>query len=578
MRKNVLLVVLITVTLFCTNSLHAQTDSSLVRYCTGGCVNNAYGTSYQCVQNNGGGNSCTCTVDCPSGYGAQTGTCVDCKNTSPLPPSNVCVNTKCTCKVVCPAAGCWSTELGCDKDHIGQKKCSANQVQECKQELKNGHFYCGWKLVEDCVSPKKCEELGYQAQCAGCTDSLLTGGFANSTCPLRSCSNTLSKCIAKSDGSGCECIVPTPTPTPTPTPVPTPTPKPTPYGFKCHCRTAGDFCQDGYCEGDCPSTHPNCVRSYVAPYSGKCVCCNGGITSPDCLDLNATPTPNPCTGTGDASSCSLKGGCTPPQVCTSKGGVCSCEQCTAETCGFLGGKCGYAQYCDLSKCKCEFCTEETCDQGKGRCLQGTFCDHSQCKCLPCTLGQCGGVPSPGDANSSYVCKSDQYCDATANNTGNPACYCKSPCKCDGSFDCTKCLNLNGCPGNKVCKFFDYALFGWDKCLCCPDANSPESDCFVAPSPGQLITAGTSFIKARVNLKQDENVQQIPEEKSLKEQTTGEETKCNKTSPPTCGGTCEDPEQVCVSKFSKKKNKHVCRCKKPKDTSSDEDDNPDDEGE
>ena len=37
-------------------------------------------------------------------------------------------------------------------------------------------------------------------------------------------------------------------------------------------------------------------------------------------------------------------------------------------------------------------------------------------------------------------------------------------------------------------------------------------------------------------------------------------KCGKTNPPTCGGECDDPNKICKPKFSKIKNKKVCKCR------------------
>ena len=51
-----------------------------------------------------------------------------------------------------------------------------------------------------------------------------------------------------------------------------------------------------------------------------------------------------------------------------------------------------------------------------------------------------------------------------------------------------------------------------------------------------------------------------------------EPKCGSLKHPACSeGKCEDPDKVCVSKFNKKKNKMVCKCRKQDATDENDDD-------
>ena len=52
-------------------------------------------------------------------------------------------------------------------------------------------------------------------------------------------------------------------------------------------------------------------------------------------------------------------------------------------------------------------------------------------------------------------------------------------------------------------------------------------------------------------------------------------KKRKTNPPQCGGKCEDPDKVCVTKFSKKQKKDICKCRKEDATDDDDSDEEED---
>ena len=58
------------------------------------------------------------------------------------------------------------------------------------------------------------------------------------------------------------------------------------------------------------------------------------------------------------------------------------------------------------------------------------------------------------------------------------------------------------------------------------------------------------------------------------QVDAPDVKCGKTHPPQCGGKCKDPDKVCVTKFSKKQKKDICKCRK--EDAADEDDDTDEE--
>ena len=163
----------------------------------------------------------------------------------------------------------------------------------------------------------------------------------------------------------------------------------------------------------------------------------------------------------------------------------------------------------------------------------------------------------------------------------------SACACTGTFTCPGCNN--GFCATGMCTLVSGFL---NDCLCCPGA--PEG----CPPTGCSDTCDNTLCTTADGLRgmctDQQNILSFPlcickadlitltaTEPSPSETSTDTELlareaedtsdiKCGDCKPPDCNGKCENPEKECVTKFSKKKNKDICKCRK-KDASEEEDD-------
>src|SRR3989338_435066 len=163
----------------------------------------------------------------------------------------------------------------------------------------------------------------------------------------------------------------------------------------------------------------------------------------------------------------------------------------------------------------------------------------------------------------------------------------SACACTGTFTCPGCNN--GFCATGICTLVSGFL---NDCLCCPGA--PEG----CPPTGCSDTCDNTLCTTADGLRgmctDQQNILSFPlcickadlitltaTEPSPYETSTDTELlareaedtsdiKCGDCKPPDCNGKCENPEKECVTKFSKKKNKDICKCRK-KDASEEEDD-------
>lgn len=404
------------------------------RYCLGGtdgvgCVdkNNNDGT-YTCVNRiDETKSTCTCTTDCPTGSKLYEGTCVDCKKENPPPPSNLCVNGRCVCKVTCPPP---CTQCG-NGLNVGDTQCVGNKVYECKRDLFDG-TKCTGVLKEDCDPNRVCVNTSNNtAECQatptptptpgkqcnfggvlynpgasvclyrqGQYDSKLTcqpdGTWKNEICYIR--------CIQISNNppdATAECEV---TPTPTPTP-----PSKCRGSWDCvngapcgpnqackiilvnnslSCRCVD--CTNSNCDGIACKPGQECVIIDIPDHpSNGCVCENIPTPTP-------TPTPTPDTRPNCDKNlyphlCS-SGKCPTYEICVDMPGTCTCK-CDPQNCGGIGGPCPDGQYCR--------------DDGSG------------CHCVNCDQNNCIDGPCP----SNYFCRV---------NPGEGTCYCREKCHCERS--------------------------------------------------------------------------------------------------------------------------------------------------
>ena len=133
---------------------------------------------------------------------------------------------------------------------------------------------------------------------------------------------------------------------------------------------------------------------------------------------------------------------------------------------------------------------------KTKCGESNDCASA----LPC-------VPNPDETAGASVCTCQTYCTNITNN----------------------CSEIGACPTpqyppNSTCQLVN------ELCACVTPAPTSTPD---------ISSGGTMPPAMRV---------------------INSSQQCRTTHPPACGGTCEDLNKVCVAKFSKKKNKMVCKCR------------------
>lgn len=269
------------------------------------------------------------------------------------------------------------------------------------------------------------------------------------------------------------------------------------------------------------------------------------------------------------------------KCCGAKCPVCieECSKCSNPNCG--GGTCPEGKHCENSGPGFQFCfckdnapstpTPTPCCPPCGD--KGTLCAKDNKTLWDCTTNADGSCPpkTSKDCGTLGCADPEPKCDAfCVTPTPTPG-----PCPNNITF-CNNCpapLCQGGpCPADKVGLGKTCSLItAGDKTYCAcqtstkttsltetaPETEAtqpPESYTLTAPNPPEAETTFTpeGTIWAR----------------------TAPDQKCGKTQPPVCGGTCDDPDKVCLPKFSKKKNKMVCKCKYP-DAQDEEDEESDD---
>ncbi|OGI20308.1 MAG: hypothetical protein A3B68_05670 [Candidatus Melainabacteria bacterium RIFCSPHIGHO2_02_FULL_34_12] len=398
-----------------------------------------------------------------------------------------------------------------------------------------------------------------------CVGTGMSGDSCSCTCPSNGMSYT-----GVCGGAAGICSLSFTCPTPTPSPRPSPQPDGcenngcnwSPLTSSQHACTAGQYCRASsldptgktcYCSDcanvACGSDGTNC---YDIPGSTGC---NTSAIPCFCITPTPTPTPTPdCSNTSFASACyGRPGGGGQPNA----DGSCPAGQ-EPETFTYATGS---------STCCCPTPTPTPTPSPSptptptptpsptpippacaslpggscslGACPQGQYCDSGYlygCNCYtsppsptpaptptPSPSGTCGGGTAPNCSAGS--CSDPEVCQVLTGILGD---YCGCGASCTNSFPT--------CGGG--CRAGSHCGPNTGGCTCYPDTVSTE------PSPDGTIYA--------------------------REEEDTSDKKCGECKPPDCNGKCENPEKECVTKFSKKKNKDICKCRK-KDASEEEDD-------
>ena len=295
----------------------------------------------------------------------------------------------------------------------------------------------------------------------------------------------------------------------------------------CKCLTCEDSLvskEDGSysCDGNCPDANKSCnINNTVSPPTCGC-------SSPCKFDTST----GKCTGGCDSSW----------QICHLDGSTeCNCLiDCASH-------KPGPSASCEYAVCPGN--DDECVDDGAGGCTCATPTPTPTPIPDPCM-----GLNS-NQCSNSIQCKF-KFPDYPIIDGHCVWCDAISECKCSANTDLCEC-HADACTKNIKC---DYLINGeilegqckWDGTDCECKKAVPGVTPQITDTPSDTTTL------------------QVAQDK-----------KCGKTKPPTCGGECDDPDKVCVPKFSKKKNKMVCKCRKANsqeedDSDEDEEDEEDDE--
>lgn len=393
-------------------------------------------TNGNCLNCSTCGSDGFCQSICPDKKCTPSNTCVDCIDPSDCKGGKICSNGKC----VCPA------------------NTYENEFEQCVECLNSSHCpHCNNCFAYSC-NVKDC--LGKQLRptdcaCVDCIDSadckLIDVNMCCNEAGGCECCNGFMwdpiqvKCVPKPDcgpGSG----------------ITTP---------PCHTCIDGVIiplqCPPGKirtddpnncCKTMCDCDNPNCPQGdCIHSLTGPCYCnncdspCNGDNSCPDpaclCNEVTRRCQNNPCDAYCDENTpCPYGCGCD-----LIKKRCRGCDTVTCATCANLVG------------CMCDISTNNLCipKPCSGPCLSPLDCKGPNCGCNPNTL-KCVDCDAPCDSNLD--CEWGCYCDKGTKRCKKNPCWkpCENGDQCDegcgcwdskgcypcGSFDCTTCVNVDGC--------------------------------------------------------------------------------------------------------------------------------------
>lgn len=525
---------------------------------------------------------------CPSGCSPAIQNC----NTIKCATGKVCQNSgtgSCCCPTPAQCGGSLSTnkcsigictEGTCQVNSLGTKCICVTPTPtpctECDPGFGSGSIKCQGNNVQTCnVNASGCKWVNSQ------------------TCPLGCSAGT--------------CITPTPTPCMGCGPFfdPNGTVQCGSGASLLKCNTAQNICayepfntcpSGQVCTGDPSGTCPSGATCYSG--STRCICGSGTHQCPStgsiaicCPDNLAgcngsscpTPTPTPDLNCGGLMS----GACPPGQVCQSQavpsiGVVWSCVFPTPNS----------TPSCDLTQnhlCPMQNGTNACCPNTNPGCSS----NNTGCSTCPPSVGHL--CPVPGQGALEICCPNNVPC-------GGP-----SGCNVCSSTNCGACtasncpagctLNASGCVANNPAAAAAAAQASaqtagpTDAQVAAANAAAAATAAANAgtqtgPTAEQIATANAAAAAAAngqyyarkaesEETPEAENKEQAIEESSTESDT---EKKCGECKPPDCTGKCDDPEKTCVTKFSKKKKKDVCKCKKQDAVNNNEEDDDSDEDE
>ena len=406
----------------------------------------------------------------------------------------------------------------------GDKKCfSTTQIQTCSASST-------WGSPMYCLGTTTCSGASPNATCAPPTPTPACTPPSTCPTPCKQWNTTTCTC---SNNDGATCTVGTVTGSCTAGVCVTPTP----------CAGCGIFndlnntlkCANAGVDGQllkCDTSQPGCpyVPSGTSCATGKI--CNG---DPSSTCTAGSPAGTDCPGgnpgircvlacgngaldTGVGEICDGTANCALPRICNSTCSACACptgqHQCPTT---------GAALVC--------------CDN-----LTQTDCNESACGPV---------APPPPAVCGDNIINGAEVCDGLALGSCTA---CNSTCQC--STAPPTCLVLDQGCGDGLNDFVCGILTGCCTGLTCKfDALNANCKCASNTPMFRTTTTDTEFLEEQ-------------------NQIDSPDKKCGECKPPDCNGKCENPEKECVTKFSKKQKKDICKCRK-KDA-SDEDIDSDDE--
>ena len=337
---------------------------------------------------------------------------------------------------------------------------------------------------------------------------------------------------------------------------------------------------------------PNPPQVYVLPdYTGT-----GPAVSRGCC-CNCPPACTKCSDDKIVGTRKCSGGCTEVKECT-KISKYECEYQQKQVCGANS-------YCNTGSCtpvKCNLC-----DHGSKQCAAGPGTQNCGTNADLCLGGEWSATTNCAAGETCSQTIISGACDGQCKATPTPPKVCgdyKVSEGCGGRTCSSALLKCDADGGGPNDKCNCISLFASTSPTPIQVASAPTpmptatTAVVVASAPTPMPTATTAVaayvppsptytppMYARKTLEEGEEsaetrIQATDSSSETRAQVSGElgsDVNCGKTKPPQCGGTCKDPDKVCVSKFNKEKKKMICKCRK-QNAAEDENDSGDDNSE
>ncbi len=568
--------------------------SSSIQPCKG--ITCGVGGSKVCYANGTG--SCCCQptpASCGVSYPSCNGPCdkgFKCVENS--------ISTKCICVTPTPTP-CTK----CDGSVIGSKKCQGNDVQKCNASGPNNSV-CSWDFQQKCASGFICLDGNCVTPTpTPCTACNVVGGIGDpigtvkcvsgnppqiKICDAASCSFIFqSDCkngeVCDSQMTGCTSECGNGIPTGTETCDDKNTKSGDGCSSTCYSEPCNQITNTAKCglATDCApymcvQSGPNqcSCQAPCASLVGNAFCSTLGICSNGTCSFNGTscacPTPNStpiacdltqfhwCPKPGGTSDC-----CPNANYCYSLGCFTNCLQASSKPCPGLTQ--GAPEICCA---KADVCGGTTGCNG---------CSSTNCGACPSSGCPSGCIPSVGKGCVSSI---GNQAAAAAANAGAPgeATDPAAVAAANAVAAATAAANA-GAPGGAT----DPAAVAAANAAAAAANQVPLA---MDPTAAELAAvnaaaAATAAANAQYQVRkaegeeaaEAENKAQTTEEPNA-DQATDTEKKCGECKPPDCTGKCDDPEKTCVTKFSKKKKKDVCKCRKQDAVNNNEEDDSDED--